>query len=165
MKKTTFILLIMLTLSLILASCGNTGGGNALSEVAESNRKKAEVRQAFLSSEQYKAAYEYVENAVKELTGLDDYSITLEPGSFYREDFSQYVNIAENTEQRIDFLEKAQLYMTVRFWDVGIDGEELAKQIAERGITCELEADEYNSAYYVINGRENTVTYTIRPGV
>lgn len=167
MRRVTAILLAIF-LVLTLAACDEISDeehDRILQEISASNREKHKKREAFLSSEVYQTAYDYVSSALNEMLPECEKDISLEPGSLLGADLSEFADFAENEETRLSFFSRANLYLFVNFWDYDMDGYELAAQLTARQISCELAADEYGANSYIIDAATGKTEWVPEPGV
>ena len=169
MRRTfSFILTALLLLSVFtLCACERDDRSHEeiLQEIAESNKAKQEKRQAFLSSEVYAAAYDYVIVTLNELIPDCEAEISLEPGELLGADMSEYADFNENETTRLRFYAKSALYMTVSFWDHDVDPAALCDQLMARGISGKLSADQYSSDYYILDAETGKASFCKMPGV
>ena len=152
--------------SLSLCACEQEPSHDELiAEMGASGRANYEKRQAFLSSEVYETACAFIEDTLGELLPGCEAEITPEPYGLLNADLSEYADFSENKETRIAFFSKAELYIFVNFWDFDADGFDLAKELAARGISGEMAADEYGTNSYWLNAETGKAEWVPEPGV
>ena len=64
--------------------------------------------------------------------------IFLEPGSLIDSDLSEFSDFPENGETRLSFFSKAALYISVNFWDFGVDAKKFAEKLMARSISGKM---------------------------
>ena len=158
---------LMLFMILPLSACGGDTKSHEeiLNEISESNRKKNEKRQAFLSSDVYSAAYDYVIGTLNELIPNCKAEITLEPGTLLGNDLSGFIDFSENAETRQAFFSGAQLYISVNYWEFSVDPLELCDQLMSRQLSGALAVDQYGEDTYQFDAVSGKASLYIKPGV
>ena len=158
---------LMLFLLLSFSACGKDKKTHEeiLNEISEFNRKKNEKRQTFLSSDAYSTAYDYVIGTLNELIPDCEAEISLEPGGLLGNDLSEFADFSENAETRQAFFSEAQLYISVNYWEFGVDPLELCDQLISRQLSGALAVDQYGEDTYQFDAASGEVSLYIMPGV
>ena len=136
-----------------------------LNEIAESNRIKNEKRKAFLSSEVYAGAYDYVLDTLFELVPGCTAEISLEPGTLLGDDLSGFADFSANADTRLSFFSEAQLSITVDFWDFDVEPLTLCDKLMSRQISGEMAVDQYGEDTYQFDAVSGEVSLYKMPGV
>ena len=132
MKRIIFIMIsaLMIFSMMLLVSCGKPEDDKthdeAFKEVSDLNREKNEKRRMFLSSDTYAEAYAYLSRTLDGLLPESEYEISLEPGALLGEDLSVFADFTDNSETRLQFFSKANVYIKVNFWSYGWEAKDFA---------------------------------------
>lgn len=165
--KRIIALLTALLMLFALAACEDTEKSHekTLSEISEKNRVYHEKRQAFMSSEVYETAYAYVEDTLGDLLPECDAVLSLEPGTLIDSDLSEFADFTDSETTRLTFFKEADLYISVNFWSVDKDANELCEELMSRQISGRLAADEYGEDVYRMDAVSQKAVFEAKPGV
>ena len=163
MKKAVAILIILAALA-TLFSC--EGGGGSETESISGREVYQQKRDAFINSELHEKALEYVGNIFEDLVPGCNAEFSLEPGDLIDSDLSEFDDFDTNAETRKEFYSKADLSFTVDFWNFGIEAEEFAKEMMDRGVSGRMTAGEFSGGdCYELDAISGKATFVPQPGV
>lgn len=171
MKRMISILISVLMLSsvMLLVSCGKPEDDKphdeVFREIADLSREKNEKRRMFLSSDIYAEAYAYLSGTLDGLLPESEYEISLEPGSLFGDDLSVFADFAENSETRLQFFSKAEVYIKVDFWSYGWEAQDFADALMAYQISGELAVDEFGKDVFEMDAVSGEAVFSPMPGV
>ena len=171
MKRIIFIIIsaLMIFSMMLLVSCGKPEDDKthdeAFKEVSDLNRAKTEKRRMFLSSDIYAEAYAYLSRTLDGLLPESEYEISLEPGALFGEDLSVFADFADNSETRLQFFSKANVYIKVDFWSYGWEAKDFADKLMTYQISGELAADEFSRDVFEMDAVSGEAVFSPMPGV
>ena len=137
----------------------------ALEEVGAMNRARQEKRQAFMRSPLHEAGVNYIQETLEELMPGCVTEISLEPGDYREASEEELQKVPESKEEGTTFFDRAELSFNVNHWDYYDDPKELCTKLMDRGISGEMNNDEYYDDRWIINARDNKLELYVRPGV
>ena len=171
MKRIISIIISALIISsvMLLVACGQSEDGKKhdeiFKEITDINRANNEKRLTFLSSDIYAEAYAYLSGTLDGLLPESEYEISLEPGSLFGDDLSVFVDFAENSETRLQFFSKAEVYIKVDFWSYGWEAKDFADALMAYQISGELAVDEFGKDVFEMDAVSGEAVFSPMPGV
>ena len=171
MKRIILIIIsaFMISSAMLLVSCGQPEKDKThdeiFKEITDLNRANNEKRLTFLSSDIYAEAYAYLGNTLEGLLPESEYEITLEPGSLLGDDLSVFADFADNSETRLQFFSKAEVYIKVDFWSYGWEAKDFADALMAYQISGELAVDEFGKDVFEMDAVSGEAVFSPMPGV
>ena len=169
---------VMLLILAALAGCGRISAyqeskaqaseearQQLIQEMGEENRARNEKRQAFLHSPLHEAGMGYLRVTLEELMPGCKMEISLEPGDYRDAAPEELEKVPENMEEWAAFFSRASLSFNVNHWDYKQEPEEICEKLMERGISGNMNADEWNSDRWYFRADTGETELYRRPGV
>ena len=159
----------MISSAMVLVACGQPRDDKThdeiFKEISDLNKANNEKRRMFLTSEIYAEAYAYLSRILDELLPESEYEISLEPGSLFGDDLSVFADFAENSETRLQFFSKAEVYIKVDFWSYGWEAKDFADALMAYQISGELAVDEFGKDVFEMDAVSGEAVFSPMPGV
>ena len=159
----------MISSAMVLVACGQPRDDKThdeiFKEISDLNKANNEKRRMFLTSEIYAEAYAYLSRILDELLPESEYEISLEPGALLGDDLSVFSDFADNSETRLQFFSKAEVYIKVDFWSYGWEAKDFADALMAYQISGELAVDEFGKDIFEMDAVSGEATFSPMPGV